>query len=346
MATARHADLGTMQMLKAYNLTNDNGVSIKITNFGGKIMSVLVPDRQGVLKDIVHGYDTPEAYTSGNPYFGAVIGRYANRIANGHFSIDGQTYQLNINNKQHALHGGPMGFHNKIWESKQLGPGSLELSLMSPDGEEAYPGDLKVTVSYTLNNQNELIIDYTAATTKTTVVNLTNHAFFNLAGSGDILDHEVRINADHFIPIDEGLIPIGEIKSVEKTPFDFRTVHTIGERIDDNNDNQLLYAKGYDHTFVLNKESKKITYAAWVKEPLSGRVLEVWTTEPGLQFYSGNFLDGTDIGKSGNAYLFRSAFCLEAQHFPDSPNQPNFPSTILNPGETYKQMTVYKFGVD
>ncbi len=307
-------------------------------------MSLVVPDRTGTMTDIVHGYDTPEKYIHGNPYFGALIGRYGNRIARGKFSIDNMTYQLHINNGSNALHGGPNGFHNKIWNNELVESNSIELSLMSPDGEEGYPGNLKVSVCYTLTDSNELVIDYAAHTTKTTIINLTNHAFFNLAGKGDILNHELSINANYFIPVDRALIPTGEIRSVEKTPFDFRDVHAIGERIN-KVDNQLQYANGYDHTYVVHKKPGVFDFAARVRDPLSGRVLEVWTTEPGLQFYSGNFLDGKDLGKNGQAYHFRSAFCLEAQHFPDSPNQPDFPTTLLRPEETYKQKTVYKFGV-
>lgn len=345
MNCTHDAALAELPKLKAYVLTNPHGLSVGITNFGGKIMSILAPDRDGNLEDIVHGYDTPEKYLKGNPYFGALIGRYGNRIAGGKFSIDNIRYQLHVNNGSNALHGGPNGFHNKIWMSRQVKMNSLELRLTSPDGEEGYPGDLNVVVCYTLTERNELVIDYLATTTKPTIINLTNHTFFNLAGKGDILNHEVKINADHFIPVDKGLIPTGEIRWVEKTPFDFRDVHAIGERLSDEDD-QLQFAKGYDHTFVLNKTGEAIKYAAWVREPESGRVLEVWTTEPGLQFYSGNFLDGKDLGKGGNNYPFRSAFCLEAQHFPDSPNQPDFPTTLLCPGETYEQKTVYKFGVD
>lgn len=308
-------------------------------------MSLSVPDRNGNMADIVLGYDTPQQYLGGNPYFGALIGRYGNRIARGKFSIDKVIYQLNVNNGSNALHGGPNGFHNKIWNSEQIDSNSLELKLLSPDGEEGYPGDLSVVVHYTLTDNNELIIEYAANTTKTTVINLTNHTFFNLAATGDILDHELRIYADYFVTVNNELIPTGELNSVENTPFDFREVHTIGERIA-KMDRQLQYANGYDHTYVLNKQADVFDFAAWVREPLSGRVLEVWTTEPGVQFYSGNFLDGKDLGKEGINYPFRSAFCLETQHFPDSPNQPDFPSTLLRQGETYKQKTVYKFGVD
>lgn len=345
MTKTRDAVQIILNDLKAFTLGNSNGLSATITNFGGKIMSLMVPDSKGVMADIVHGYDSPEKYLDGNPYFGALIGRFGNRIAKGKCSIDNINYQLNVNNGSNALHGGPNGFHNKIWNSRQIDSNSLELSLISPDGEEGYPGDLTVTVCYSLTDYNELVIEYVAHTTRTTIINLTNHAFFNLAATGDILDHEARINADYFIPVDVGLIPTGEIRSVEKSPFDFRDVHAIGERINKKED-QLQYANGYDHTFVLNKKPQEFNFAAWVKEPRSGRVLEVWTTEPGLQFYSGNFLDGKDLGKGGNKYPFRSAFCLEAQHFPDSPNQPHFPSTLLHPGETYRQKTVYKFGVD
>lgn len=331
--------------LKSYKLINANGLSVTVTNFGGKIMSLMVPDRMGEMADIVHGYDTPQQYLNGNPYFGALIGRYGNRIAKGKFSIENISYQLNINNGNNALHGGPNGFHNKIWNCEQIDSNSLELKLHSRDGEEGYPGHLIVVVRYALSDDNELVIDYVASTTKTTIVNLTNHAFFNLAATGDILNHELRINGDYVVPVNNELIPIGGLQSVDNTPFDFKEVHTIGERIAEM-DRQLQNGHGYDHTYVLNKKANVLDFAAWVREPLSGWILEVWTTEPGLQFYSGNFLDGKELGKRGNNYPFRSAFCLEAQHFPDSPNQPDFPTTLLHPGETYKQKTVYKFGVD
>ncbi|MEQ1588283.1 MAG: aldose epimerase family protein [Cyclobacteriaceae bacterium] len=327
-------------------LINKHGVVAIITPFGGKLISLWVPDRNGKLADVVLGYDSAEQYISGNPYFGALIGRYGNRIAKGKFLLDGNPYQLALNNGANALHGGPGGFHNVLWQKdpSDTNPGRTILTYTSKDGEEGYPGTLKARVTYTLTDDNEIMIEYEATTDAITVVNLTHHSFFNLAGagSGDILNHELMINADRFTPVDVGLIPTGELKSVTGTPFDFTKPTKIGARIAAN-DEQLKNGKGYDHNWVLVKTGNEFSLAASVKEPTSGRIMEVWTTEPGLQFYSGNFLDGSDIGKDGMKYEFRTAICLEAQHFPDSPNQPNFPSTVLKPGEVYKQKTVYKF---
>jgi len=339
----------TKDKLKTYTLTNANGLKVKFTNFGGKIISIHTPDKSGQLADVVLGYDSEEGYVTGNPHFGAIIGRFGNRIARGKFAINGNTYQLPINSRLDSLHGGPGGFHNRLWHgqvSHDKSGQALTLTYMSRDGEEGFPGNLKVKVTYTLNDNNELHIDYEAETDMPTVVNLTNHAFFNLAGegSGDVLNHEIRINAQYFTPVKEGLIPSGEIRNVSGTPFDFTTFHKIGSRIGEN-DEQLRIGRGYDHNWVLNKKNSNLSLAAEVYEQNSGRKMEVWTTEPGLQFYSGNFLDGSDIGKGGKPYHFRSAFCLEAQHFPDSPNHPEFPSTILRPGEVYTQKTVYKFGL-
>lgn len=333
--------------LKQFTLQNASGVKMTVTNFGGRIISLWVPDKAGVLGDIVLGYDSLKEYLSGNPYFGAMIGRYGNRIAKGKFSLDGKDYQLATNNGTNALHGGPGGFHNVLWnvEPKSTESGeSLNMMYTSMTGEEGYPGTLMVKVTYTLTPQNELVIDYLASTDQPTVVNLTHHSFFNLAGEGtsDILNHSFTIDADRFCPVDEGLIPTGKLKSVAGTPFDFRQPHSVGERINQE-DQQLKFGKGYDHNWVLNKTGNELSLAANVTEPTSGRVMQVWTTEPGLQFYSGNFLSPTEKGKEGRTYDFRSAFCLEAQHFPDSPNQPGFPSTILRPGEVYLQKTMYKF---
>lgn len=333
--------------LSVYSLQNKNGLTMSVTNLGGKIISLWVPDKDGTLGNIVLGYDSIKRYLKGNPYFGAIIGRYGNRIAKGKFLLEGKEYQLAINNPPNALHGGPKGFHNQFWQVEPFqnnGFDALELRYKSAEGEEGYPGTLDVKVVYTLTDQNELVIDYEATTDKTTIVNLTHHSFFNLAGEGarDILDHELIINANRFAPVGEGLIPTGELKLVAETPFDFREPHRIGQRIDQE-DPQLKFGKGYDHNWILNRKSNELSLAAKVKEPTSGRVMEVWTTEPGLQFYSGNFLDGKDNGFSGKPYNFRSAFCLEAQHFPDSPNHPEFPSTVLKPGEVYKQKTVYRF---
>lgn len=328
-------------------LTNANGLKATITPFGGKVISLWVPDRDGKLTDIVLGYDSASQYPAGNPYFGALIGRYGNRIGKGQFSIDGTFYQLGINNGENTLHGGVGGFHNVMWKVNGVTSNSITLTYTSPDGEEGYPGTLKTTVVYELTDANELSIDYEASTDKPTIVNLTHHSFFNLSGegAGDILNHKLQIIADSFTPVDGGLIPTGELKPVAGTPFDFRKPTTIGARIDQG-DTQLKYGKGYDHNWVLKREGDGLSLAAVVTEPITGRVMEVWTTEPGLQFYSGNFLDGTDAGKGGKKYEFRTAFCLEAQHFPDSPNKPGFPSTILRPGEGYRQKTVYRFSVE
>lgn len=326
-------------------LTNANKVKVDITNFGGKVMSLWVPDRNGNLGDVVLGYDSAEHYVKGNLYFGALIGRYGNRIAKGKFSIDGQSYQLPINNGENSLHGGPNGFHNVYWDAKLSDDKrSVILTYLSKDGEEGYPGNLNAKVVYTLSDSNELVIDYEATTDKPTIVNLTHHSFFNLAGegNGDILGHELTINGDRFNPVDAGLIPTGELRPVAGTLFDFTQPHKIGERID-GDDEQLKFGKGYDHNWILNKTGNEMSLAATVFEPNSGRVMEVWTTEPSLQFYAGNFLDGTDKGKGGKPYAFRTAFCLEAQHNPDSPNHPEWPNVVLRPGEVYKQKTIYRF---
>jgi len=332
--------------LQVYSLENSNGLKMTVTNLGGRIISLWVPDKNGELADVVLGYDSAFQYINGNPYFGALIGRYGNRIAKGKFRLDDKEYNLALNNGENALHGGPGGFHNVYWNAQRdsVSPGSITLSYTSSDGEEGYPGELTAMVVYSLNDKNELSIEYTATTNKATVVNLTHHSFFNLAGqgNGDILNHELIINADAYLPVDNGLIPTGELKPVSGTAFDFLKAHAIGERIN-GNDVQLQYGKGYDHNWVLNKKTGEFELAAIVEEPVSGRIMQVWTTEPGLQFYSGNFLDGKDIGKGSKPYPFRSAFCLEAQHYPNSPNQSNFPITRLNPGEMYRQKTVYSF---
>lgn len=333
---------------KVDTLINKNRMMVTITPYGGKIISILVPDKKGNLDDVVLGYDSAKQYPGGNPYFGALIGRYGNRIANGKFTLEGTEYQLKINNGKNALHGGPGGFHNVYWRLEKPYTGNrTELYYISKDGEEGYPGTLSTKITYSLSDDNELMIEYEATTDKTTVVNLTHHSFFNLAGAGDgtILDHTLFINADKFTPVDEGLIPTGELRNVKGTPFDFTKAKRIGEQIDFD-DAQLKNGKGYDHNWVLVREDNELSLAAIVSEPTSGRVMEVWTTEPGLQFYSGNFLDGHDVGKGGKKYEFRTAFCLEAQHFPDSPNQPDFPSTVLRSGEVYKQTTMYKFKVE
>ncbi len=338
----------TTQTMKVFNLSNAHGLTVGVINFGGRIVSLKAPDRNGKSEDVLLGYDTPQQYLDGSPYFGAIIGRFANRIAKAKFSLQGKEYALTMNNGKHTLHGGPGGFHNVYWKENtgSSDKHSLQLEYESKDGEEGYPGNLFTTIRYTLTNSNELILDYTATTDKETVVNLTSHGYFNLsgAGNGDVLDHEIMINAEYFTPVDEGLIPKGSITSVDGTPFDFRTARKMGAQID-GSDDQLRYGKGYDHNWVLNKNDNLLSLAARVIETKSGRILEVLTTEPGLQFYSGNFLDGTDVGKGGKPYYFRTAFCLEAQHFPDSPNRPDFPSVVLRPGEVYTQRTIYKFSV-
>jgi aldose 1-epimerase len=314
---------------------------------GGKVVSLEVPDRHGRLGDIVAGYDSLSQYVTGNAFFGAMIGRFGNRIAKGRFVLEGIQYQLPVNNGLHTLHGGAGGFHNVYWELKLLSlpeGEAIELSYLSKDGEEGFPGNLSVRVVYTLTYENDLVIDYTASSDAITIVNLTHHSFFNLSGNGDVLGHELMINADRFCAVDDTLIPTGELREVKDTAFDFRHFRSIGEYID-GDDLQLKYAKGYDHNFVLNGRDGSLAFAAGVREPLSGRTMEVWTTEPGLQFYSGNFLNGSEKGKGGASYSSRSFFCLEAQHFPDAPNHEHFPSTLLRPGEVYRQKTIYRFGV-
>lgn len=331
--------------VNVYTLTNDHGIQAKITNYGGIIVSLLAPDRDGNFGDVVLGFDDLASYLRGHPYFGSIVGRYGNRIAGGKFSLNGVEYRLAQNNGANHLHGGLAGFDKQVWRATagaSDGAAVLALSYLSRDGEEGYPGNLAMTVIYTLTNKNELHIDYLATTDKDTVLNLTNHTYFNLAGSGDILGHTVQLFADRFTPVDGMQIPTGELRSVEDTPFDFRQPTAIGARIQAD-DEQLELGGGYDHNFVVNGDMGVLRPAARVIEPTMGRVLEVMTTEPGVQFYTGNFLDGTLTGKGGSVYAGRSGFCLETQHFPDSPNQPNFPSTGLKPGETFRSTTVFRF---
>jgi len=328
-----------------YTLTNSKGVRVAITNYGGIVVSLFTPDRNGNPGDIVLGFERLEDYLKGHPYFGAIIGRYGNRIAKGRFTLDGVEYKLAQNNGENHLHGGLVGFDKKVWKARDFVDAEgqhLELRYTSPDGEEGYPGNLDVTVTYSLNEQNQLRIDYVATTDKPTVVNLTNHSYFNLAGEGDILGHVLRLNADYFTPVDAGLIPTGELRPVKGTPFDFTEPTPIGARIEQD-DEQLRYGRGYDHNFVLRGGGGSLAEAAEVYEPKTGRVLRVLTTEPGVQFYTGNFLDGTLRGKYGRVYHRRTGFCLETQHFPDSPNKPHFPSTVLRPGQTYRSTTIYEF---
>lgn len=335
--------------VELYTLRNSKGAEAKIMNYGGIVQSLTVPDRNGQMADVVLGFDTLDGYTSPlyrekNPYFGALIGRYGNRIGDAKFSLEGKTYQLAGNNNGNSLHGGTKGFDKVVWDVVSAGKQHLELNYVSKDGEEGFPGNLNVTATYKLTDDNELRVDLKATTDKPTVVNLTQHSYFNLKGhgNGDILGHEVFINADRTTPVDSELIPTGEYAWVEGTPFDFRKPTTIGARIN-NPDQQLQYGPGYDHNWVVNKPMGQLGLQARVYEPTTGRVLEVLSDEPGLQFYAGNFLDGSLVGKGGKAYQRRTGFCMEPQHYPDSPNKPQFPSTTLRPGETYKCTIIYKF---
>ena len=331
-----------------YTLTNANGMEVSIINYGAIVVSIKVPDRSGRFGDVVLGFDSLDGYEAENPFFGAIVGRYGNRIAKGEFKLDGKTYTLAKNNGPNSLHGGNKGFNKVVWSARDASkPGlpAVHLTYISKDGEEGYPGNLTVEVTYTLTAQNELKIDYSLTTDKDTVANVTNHSYFNLAGegSGDILKHELMLAADKFTPVDDTLIPTGELKPVAGTPFDFRKSTAIGARIEQD-DQQLKYGKGYDHNWVLNRvAAAPISLAARLHDPSSGRTLEVWTTQPGVQFYSGNFLDGTIHGKSGHVYGLRSGLCLETQHFPDSPNHPNFPTTTLKAGAHFRSTTIFKF---
>ncbi len=324
-------------------LRNANGMEARITNFGATVVSILAPDRRGKFADVVLGFDDLEGYEKNRKFFGATVGRYANRIAGGRFILDGKVYPLATNNGANHLHGGLRGFDRVLWAAQETRrKGAVVLRYRSADGEEGYPGNLDVEVVFTLTRDDALRIDYTASTDRPTPVNLTNHSFFNLGGDADILDHELKLVADRFTPVGDSLIPTGEIRSVEGTPFDFRIPARIGARIDAG-DTQLKRAGGYDHNFVLAKTSGRLGIAAEVYERKSGRAMRVLTTQPGLQFYSGNNLDGSITGKNGRVYTRRAGFCLEAEHFPDSPNQPHFPSTILMPGAEYRQTTIYQF---
>ena len=331
-----------------YTLTNSHGLEVHAMNYGGIILSIRVPDRKGQFADVVLGHDALEGYTPNPPYLGAIVGRYANRIANGTFTLDGKTYTLPKNDGPNTLHGGTTRtFDRVVWDAEPLkGKTGVAFSFLSKDGEEGFPGNLKIKVTYTLTDGNALLIDYEATSDKATPINVSQHSYFNLKGegNGDILDHEIMINADRFTPVDKNLIPTGELRPVKGTPLDFTKSTKIGSRIDDNYE-QLVLGHGYDHNFVLNSKPDQNgeVLAARVHEPTSGRTLEVWTTQPAVQFYTGNFLDGSVTGKQGHVYKRRYGFCLETQHFPDSPNHPDFPSTILKPGETFHQITVFKF---
>jgi len=334
--------------VERYTLKNAKGVEIGVITYGARVTHILVPDRSGTMANVTLGFDTLDGYLKDNPYFGAIVGRYGNRIAKGKFTLNGKTYTLAVNNGPNALHGGLRGFDKRVWAARAMtginGAPSVELTYVSKDGEEGYPGTLTAKVTYTLTNDSALRIDYELTSDKDTVANVTNHAYFNLAGqgNGDILGHQIEINADRFTPVDAGLIPTGELKPVAGTPFDFRKMTAIGARIEAD-DQQIKLGGGYDHNFVLNGEAGTLRQAVRVTEPTSGRSMEVLTTEPGVQFYTGNFLDGTITGAGGKVYKRRFGFCLETQHYPDSPNHPAFPSVVVKPGQPYKSTTVYRF---
>ena len=339
------ADFGKLpdgRTVHVYTLANKNGLIAKVMTYGATLIELHVPDRAGRLADIVLGFDNLEAYLKGHPFMGSTVGRVANRIAKGTFTLDGKTYKTPINNAPNTLHGGPQGFDKKLWSGRPLktayGP-AVMLTYRSKNGEQGFPGNLNVKVIYTLTNDNTLRIDYEATTDKATPLNLTHHSYFNLAGKGSILDHVLTINADRYVPVDANLIPTGALTPVEGTPYDFRQPHTIGERISQIGNEP----EGYDHTYVLNGAAGALKYTAKVQETSTGRVMKIWTTEPGVQLYTGNFLDGTLTGKGGFVYDAHTGFSLETQHFPDSINQPKFPSTVLRPGKTYRQRTVHQF---
>jgi len=346
-AAVRWGEIPEGEPVYLYTLANANGMEARVTNFGAILVSLKVPDPHGALADIVLGFDTLDGYLNTKKYFGAPVGRYANRIARAEFTLDGHTYTLARNNGENSLHGGVRGFYKVVWKGRAIPSpeAAVEFTYLSPDGEEGFPGNLTVAVRYTLTGANELRIDYSAATDKPTVVNLTNHSFFNLAGEGlgDVLHDVVTIDAGRFTPVVAGLIPTGELRPVAGTPFDFRRPTAIGARIGAP-DEQLRLAGGYDQNFVLNHPAGKLGFAARVSDPASGRTMEVLTTEPGLQFYTANTLNGPERGKTGHVYSPHSAFCLETGHFPDSPNHPNFPTTVLRPGVEFRSTTVYRFG--
>ena len=348
----RQARFGTMAdgtPVDAFTLTNAHGMQARVITYGGIIQSLSVPDRNGTLEDVVLGFDSLPGYLTESPYFGAIVGRYANRIAHGRFTLDGRTYQLPLNDGPNTLHGGLRGFDKVVWNAAPFtrsDASGVELTYVSPDGDQGFPGTLTTHVTYTLDDRDRITVDYLATTDKPTTVNLSQHSYFNLTGGAkrDILAHVLTIDADRFTPVDSTLIPTGELAPVAGTPFDFRTPTAIGARINQPNE-QLKRGRGYDHNWVLNRSGTGLQHAARVVDPESGRALDVYTTQPGLQFYSGNFLDGTIRGKGGRVYGHRYALALETQHFPDSPNEPAFPSTILRPGEQYRTQTVFAFSV-
>jgi aldose 1-epimerase len=349
--SVRQAPFGILpdgQQVTVFTLTNRRGMQVKVLDFGAIISEIHVPDRDGNFADVVLGFERIEPYLANSAFLGAVIGRFGNRIAEGRFSLDGKDYQLAVNNAPNHLHGGKQGFHQVMWQAEPFTRDEavgVTLTRSSPHGEDGYPGKLDVTVVYELGNDNALSLRYHAVTDQATPVNLTNHSYFNLAGQGTILGHALTINADHYLPVDAGSIPTGELADVSGTPFDLRQSTVIGGRIDLPHE-QIRIGRGYDHNFVLNQNpGHRLNLAASVRDPVSGRVMQVYTQEPGIQFYSGNFLDGSQHGKQG-PIRYRSALCLETQHFPDAPNQPHFPSTILRPGQVYRTQTVYRFSAE
>ncbi len=351
-ATMKRAPFGQLPdgtSVEVFTLTNPRGMEVRTIPYGAIIVSIKVPDRDGHLEDVTLGFDRLDGYAKTHPFFGAVVGRYGNRIANGRFSLDGTTYQLATNDGPNHLHGGVKGFDKRLWNAEPFARddnSGVIYTMSSPDRDEGYPGTLRVRVTYTLTSANELTVDYEATTDRPTPVNLTQHSYFNLAGEGrsDILDHRLTIDADRFTPVDKTLIPTGELAPVDGTPFDFRQPTAIGRRINADHE-QLRFGRGYDHNWVLTRSGAGLAHAARLEDPATGRTLDVSTTEPGMQFYSGNFLDGTITGKSGHVYRHRYGLCLETQHFPDSPNHANFPSSILRPGERYQSKTVFAFGI-
>jgi aldose 1-epimerase len=332
------------KQIQLFTLKNSKRMIVQITNYGGKIVSIIVPDKEGQFADICLGYESAEEYINGIASLGATMGRVTNRIANAQFTLNDSTYHLAKNNGEHTIHGGNKGFRYKVWDATQIDEKTLELGYFSPDGEEGFPGNLQLKVRFSVTEDNELKLTYRATTDKPTVINFTNHAFFNLAGegNGDILDHKLMVKAEYYTPVDDTAIPTGEILTVEDTPLDFRELTAIGARIDQDFD-QLKHVGGYDHNYVIDKQDGEMGVAAILHEPKSGRVMEVKTTEPGIQVYTANSLTENDKGKGGKTYGPRSSICLETQHFPDSPNHPNFPNTVLNPGEEYISTTIYKF---
>ncbi len=334
--------------VREFTLVNAHGLAAQILTYGGTVRTLRVPDRRGTMGDVVLGFETLAPYLGPHPYFGSLVGRYANRMAGGRFELDGVEYSLARNNGPNHLHGGPEGFHRRVWDALErpdAGGPSVQLTYLSLDGEEGYPGNLSVSVVYTLADDDALQIDYAATTDRDTIVNLTNHSYFNLAGGGEVLDHVLMLAAGRFLPVDPALIPTGEMRPVGGTPMDFTVSRRIGDRIADD-DEQLGYGQGYDHNWVLDGPAGEIRLAATLSESTTGRTMEVWTTQPGVQFYAGNLLDGSLIGKDGQVYPKNGGLCLETQHFPDSPNRPDFPSTALRPGERYRQTTVYRFRVE